>query len=122
LVASEFVVQEASSGDAAAAQRRLEWIQAVPNMDVSMPEVESLAKALIDRKALPSTARFDALHIAAAACNGVEFLVTWNYKHLANPLQLDFVEQICAHAGFQAPRIVTPDQLLSDSQGDKHVE
>lgn len=71
---------------------------------------------------LAASARFDALHIAAAACNGVEFLATWNYKHLANPEQLGFVEQVCAESGYHASRIVTPDQMLGASEGDENVD
>ncbi len=122
LVISDFVLQEAGSGDPMAAHRRLEVIRELPSIDISLPGVESLTSALIQQKALPPTARFDALHIAASACNGVQFLVTWNYKHLANPMQLDFVEQVCAQAGYQAPRIVTPDQLLSENLGEANVE
>ena len=121
LVVSDFVYEEARGGNPEAAQRRLEAIKDLPNVDIDDPEIENLAKALTDRKALPATARFDALHIAAAACNGVELLITWNYKHLANPVQLDFVERVCADAGYQAPRIVTPDQLTLDNEGDTDV-
>lgn len=113
--------EEARAGNPVAAQRRLEAIKDLSNVDIDDPAIESLAKALTDRKALPAIARFDALHIAAAACNGVEFLITWNYKHLANPVQLDFVEQVCADAGYQSPRIVTPDQLTSYDEGDAYV-
>ena len=118
LVVSEFVFEEARCGDAQAAQRRLDAIKDLASVDTQNLDVEMLAKALTDRKALPATARFDALHIAAAACNGVEFLMTWNYKHLANPVQLDFVDQVCMDAGYQSPRIVTPDQFNLNSPGD----
>lgn len=121
LVVSDFVHEEARGGNPEAAQRRLDAINGLLNVDTDDPEIENLAKALTDRKALPETARFDALHIAAAACNGVEFLITWNYRHLANPVQLDFVEQVCADAGYQAPRIVTPDQLFLYDEGDADV-
>jgi predicted nucleic acid-binding protein len=118
LVVSDFVIEEARKGDAIAADRRLGMVSSLPSVNVDMPEIEGLANSLMDRHALPPSARFDALHIAASACNGIEFLVTWNDKHLANPLQLDFVEKICAQAGYRAPRIVTPDQLLQIVNGD----
>ena len=121
LVVSDFVIEEARSGNPDAAERRLAAIKDLPSVDTDDPAVESLAKALTDRKALPATARFDALHIAVAACNGVEFLITWNYKHLANPVQMDIVERVCADAGYPSPRIVTPDQLTVDNEGDANV-
>ncbi len=122
LVVSDFVIEEARSGDVQAAQRRLDAIKDLASVDTDQPDVEILAKALTERKALPAAARFDALHIAAAACNGIPFLMTWNYKHLANPVQLDFVEQVCIDCGYRAPRIVTPDQFNLQSQGDNHVD
>lgn len=122
LVVSDFVIEEAGKGDAIAAQRRLDMVSTLSSIDVDMPAIEGLANRLIDQNALPPGARFDALHIAASACNGVEFLVTWNYKHLANPMQLDFIETICAQAGYKAPRIVTPDQLLQEVKGENDVE
>ena len=122
LVVSDFVLEEAAQGDPDAARRRLDAIEELISVDVDDPALEKLAKALTERRALPVSARFDALHIAAAACNGVEFLVTWNYKHLANPEQLEFVEQVCAESGYRAPRIVTPDQLAGAAQGDANVD
>jgi hypothetical protein len=122
LVVSDFVHEEAAQGDSGASRRRLVAIQALLSIDVGDPGVEELAQALTQRGALPASARFDALHIAAAACNGVEFLVTWNYKHLANPEQLGFVEQVCAESGYQAPRIVTPDQMLGANERDENVD
>ena len=103
LVVSDFVQEEVSVGDPNAAGRRLEAIRDLTRVDIDDPDVEKLAQALTQRGALPASARVDALHIAAAACNGIEFLVTWNYKHLANPSQFEFVEHVCADCGYQDP-------------------
>ena len=118
LVVSDFVHEEAAEGDPDAARRRLDAIGELTSVDVGDTEVENLAQALTQRGALPASARFDALHIAAAACNGVEFLATWNYQHLANPAQLGYVEKVCAELGYRAPRIVTPDQLAGANEGE----
>lgn len=125
-VISDFVLEEAGAGDPSAAKLRLDALAELLSVDIESVDIETLANALIVGGALPMGARFDALHIAAAACNGIEFLVTWNYKHLANPEKLAFVEQVCARLGYQAPRIVTPDQMLgameSDNQGEPYEE
>jgi hypothetical protein len=71
---------------------------------------------------LPDIARYDALHIATAAVNGIKYLVIWNYAHLANPDKLDMVEAACRGLGYEPPRIVTPDQLLVSDKGTYDVE
>ena len=72
---SRFVVGECSAGDAAAAAERLHVLADVPLLEVSA-DAESLAVALLDDVPLPSKAATDALHIAVAAVNGVEYLLT----------------------------------------------
>ena len=122
LVISDFVLQEAAAGDPQAAQLRLGAVADLLSVDIDNADIETLANALIAGGALPVSARFDALHIAAAACNGVEFLITWNYNHLANPGKLAFVEQVCDNLGYQSPRIVTPDQMLGAEEFDNAGE
>ena len=125
-VISDFVLEEAGADDPSAANLRLAALSDLPSVDIESADIEALADALIAGDALPTGARFDALHIAAAACNGIEFLITWNYKHLANPEKLAFVEQVCGALGCQTPRIVTPDQMLGamepNNQGKSHDE
>ncbi|MDI9335261.1 MAG: type II toxin-antitoxin system VapC family toxin [Cytophagales bacterium] len=121
LLISDFIEQEASGGDPDAARLRLESIAEIPKVPTDISNIENLAGKLISAGALPVVARYDALHIASAAVNGVEFLVTWNYAHLANPHNLGLVEKICRDAGFEPPRIVTPDQL-SITEGDEDVD
>lgn len=118
LVISDFVEQEASAGNPDAALVRLQSIANLASIATDDPAIEILARTLIEKDALPILAHFDALHIATAAVNGIKFLVTWNYAHLANPEKLDLVEAVCRDSGFEPPRIVTPDQLLITNEGD----
>ncbi len=111
LFISEFVLQEASAGDAAAAQRRMSVLAAIPLLDVNT-EVERLAQNLLKQKALPVRAATDALHIAVAATHDIDFLLTWNCKHLANAEMLDLIEKACRSCGYRCPRICTPEELL----------
>lgn len=78
-------------------------------------EALCLAKELIQGGALPAKAADDALHIAVAATNGVPFLLTWNYRHLANATMRPMIEAICAGKGLKAPIICTPEELLEAS-------
>ena len=113
LAASVYVLDECAQGDAGAAQRRLGLIEGIAILPVSA-HIETLAAALLAGGALPREARIDALHIACAALNGVDYLLTWNCKHIANFERLPAVERICRDNGYEPPRICTPTELMGD--------
>jgi predicted nucleic acid-binding protein len=111
LLASELVIDECLAGDPAAADERLAAIDHVELLDATAA-VEDLAAALVARKALPASQPRDAFHIAIAAVNGVRYLVTWNFKHIANPTLQSKIASVCRDHGFEPPVICTPEQLL----------
>jgi predicted nucleic acid-binding protein len=78
------------------------------------PESRALAKQLLAVGGLPSKAASDALHIAVATVHGMDYLVTWNCKHIANARMLRFVTETCRAAGFEAPVICTPEELAEE--------
>jgi hypothetical protein len=67
---------------------------------------------LVNRKAVPATEPRDALHIAIATVNAVQFIVTWNFKHILNPHQQTKIASVCRESGYEPPVICTPQQLL----------
>lgn len=113
LFVSQFVVQEASMGDAAMAQKRLNELQAVPLLGVNQ-DVGNLARRLIDDGLLPKKAAVDALHIAVATVHGMDYLLTWNCKHIANAEMRIKVAAVCRDSGFEPPVICTPEELLGE--------
>lgn len=113
LYTSQLVLIEAASGDSLAATRRLEALQGIPLLDITR-EVLDLGNRLIQASALPQAAERDAVHVAVAAAHGMDFLLTWNCKHLANAMLRDRIEQVCDQAGVRAPKICTPDQLSEE--------
>ena len=70
-----------------------------------------LAEALISGGGLPARATVDAFHIATATAHGVDYLLTWNCKHIANATMRATIEEICRAEGFGAPVICTPEEL-----------
>jgi hypothetical protein len=116
LVVSQVVLDEIRAGDPEAAARRLDIVAGLPLLDVT-PEVAEFAAQLIERVPLPAQAAADAAHMAVAACHGVDFLLTWNVAHIANAILRRRVEDICRAAGYDAPILCTPDELMEDSNG-----
>ena len=113
IFASQFVIQEASMGNVEMAQRRLEELRPIPLLDVNQ-NAEDLAKDLITRGALPAKAVVDALHIAVATVHGMDYLLTWNCKHIANAEMQAKVGAVCRNRGFEPPVICTPEELLGE--------
>ena len=111
LLASEMVVSECSDGDSSAALERMQILDGIELLGSSQ-DVDELAQALIDQLAVPATEPRDALHIAIAAVNGVQYIVTWNFKHILNPTLQTKIALVCRESGYEPPIICTPEQLL----------
>ncbi|HUQ72688.1 MAG TPA: hypothetical protein VM165_24380 [Planctomycetaceae bacterium] len=77
-----------------------------------------MAEELIDRTPLPPKARLDALHIAMATVNGMDYLLTWNCRHIANATLRSAMSEICLAAGYTLPIICTPQELIAEHSDD----
>ncbi len=110
---SELVYREATAGDAAAAKARLEIVATLQILTVTENAV-SLAGLLTARGPIPGEYAADALHVAIAAVNGMDYLLTWNCKHLANAAHRSRIESLVEGAGYICPVICTPEELMED--------
>lgn len=81
-------------------------------------EAGSLAQELLRGVPLPDKAASDALHIATATVHGMDYLLTWNCKHLANVAFRSQIEAVCREAGFEPPLICTPEELSGEGAND----
>ena len=117
LYISEAVVQEISLGDPAAAQKRLDVVSELSELRLT-DEARLLAKELIEKSPLPKTARVDALHIATATDHGMDYLLTWNCRHIANAAMRKSLSAICQAAGYEIPVICTPLELIEEHRSD----
>ena len=117
LVVSELVLAECRAGDRTAAGDRLDALEGIALLDAS-PEAEDLARRLLELGAVPREAAADAAHIAIAVTNGVEYLVTWNFRHIANAAMRVQIERACREAGYEPPVICTPNELMETGHGD----
>jgi predicted nucleic acid-binding protein len=111
LFASDIVVEEAGRGDDLAAARRLKALAGIPLLAIT-DEVLSLSEALIQEGALPSKAVGDSLHIALSAVHGIDYLLTWNYRHIDNAETKPITRRICLENGYAYPEICTPQELM----------
>lgn len=114
LYASRLVVAEAQLGDRAAAAARLAVLEPITLL-AETADCRLLAQKLLTAGGLPTKAASDALHIGVAAVHGMDYLVTWNCKHIANARMLRFVMETCRTAGFEPPVICTPEELAEDN-------
>ncbi|MDE0165832.1 MAG: type II toxin-antitoxin system VapC family toxin [Bryobacterales bacterium] len=117
LVASELVLQEAAAGDSAAARARLAELEAVTLLEAT-DDAAKLTRRFLDLGAVPSKAAEDAAHIAIAVTNGADYLVTWNFRHIANAVLRSRIEHVCRQARYEPPVICTPNELMELDHAD----
>lgn len=117
LVVSESVLRECGAGDVDAAQRRLAAVAELPLLLVTEDALR-IAQALLEKGIIPSTAVEDALHIAVATVHGVDYLLTWNCRHIANPEIQRNIAAYLEQTGLMLPFICTPEELLGDEYAE----
>ena len=108
---SQFVLDEAAAEDSDAARARLDALKGIRELAV-VEQVIEIGQELVIQAALPAKARLDALHIAVAALHRMNFLLTWNCTHIANPMQRPIIESVIRGLGYTPPVICTPQELL----------
>ena len=113
---SELVITEASAGDTGAAAARLAAIESFDEIGID-DAIRELADTLIREKAIPANQPEDALHLAVAAGNGMDIVVTWNFKHLNNPFTRMIARQVVENAGYACPEMCSPEELLQGGDG-----
>lgn len=113
LYCSQAVIREASAGDAEAATKRLKALEEMPLLEIN-ESAKRLAAGLITAAKLPVKATEDALHIALAAAHGMDYLLTWNCRHIANAEIRNIVTAVAYEHGYGAPVICTPEELMGE--------
>ena len=114
LFTSELVLAEAYKGDAEAAQRRLNHLENIPIIATTDSAIE-FARRLINEGPLPEKAIDDALHIALSAVHRIDYLMTWNFKHIDNAEMKPSIRELCILHGYHYPEICTPQELMGEN-------
>lgn len=111
LYSSQAVVKETSQGDVVMASQRLEILRNFSLLDLNQ-SVLDLAEQFLERSNLPAKADVDAVHIAAATVHGMDYLLTWNCKHIANAQIQSKLAEISLDLGYELPILCTPYELF----------
>ena len=110
------VLAELSAPVYGSSRLALEWVRDVPILALD-DDIRGLARIFVREKVMPGPLAGDAIHLAAACLHEMEYLLSWNVRHLANLNKLEHLRKVCLRLGVLPPRIVTPD-LLSETDDD----
>jgi hypothetical protein len=113
LFTSEAVLDEVAKGDMAIAPQRLEILRNFPLLSLNKAG-QDLAVQFLARSNLPAKAKVDAIHIAAATVHGLDYLLTWNCKHIANAQIQGKLAEISLDFSYVLPVLCTPNELMGD--------
>lgn len=111
---SGYTIAECEAGKIGKSTERLAILEGLAVLSGNEETESELARKLIEGHALPEKESTDALHIAAAAIGGMDIILTWNCRHLANPHTLPITKKIISQAGFSCPEIMTPKTFLEN--------
>ena len=111
---SELVLQEASKGDPDAAKMRLDAIENLKELEID-EDCKKIAKFLIENKAIPEEFPEDALHIAVATVHNMDVIVTWNFRHINNPVTRKNIKNVISEAGYNVPELCSPEEFLGEN-------
>jgi hypothetical protein len=117
LLVSQSVWQECAAGDPVAAQKRLAALEGISVLAITQ-DMAHLAESLIEQAIIPAKAIEDALHIAVSTLHHVDFLLTWNCRHIANPVIQERIAVYLEQLGLFLPIICTPEELLGGNNDD----
>jgi hypothetical protein len=107
---SALVEEEIGRGDTLAAECRMAWLEEIPSLVIS-DEATKLAELLLAQGAVPKGSEEDALHIGIAAAQGVDYLLTWKFKHINNAEMKPLITKVVESRGFVCPQLCSPEEL-----------
>lgn len=112
LYASDVVLLECQRGDAIASERRLQLMRGIPLLEIS-GECLDLATGIFQALQLPTRASDDALHIAIASVHKMDYLLSWNFRHIVNAAMIRKLDQhFDTNTIYRLPQICTPEELM----------
>lgn len=117
LFISAEVIRELSNPEFPLKDEALDVVKSLPLLTISQ-DVLGLAAILVSERVMPQSVAGDALHVAVSTVHQMDFILSWNVKHLANPNKFRHLQTVCTRAGYLAPALITPDLLWEDTNGN----
>lgn len=111
LYVSELVIEESRQGDPQFAAARLKAMDECTVL-TAIDEAQVLGDSILAAGLVPAKATADAFHIAIAAVHQMDFLLTWNCRHIANAMIATRLREVCEAAGCRLPVLCTPFELM----------
>lgn len=118
LFVSGYVTKEAKNGNAEQIEQRMGIVRGISELDIKPVRIGEVADTLIREHALPENETTDAYHIATASFYGMDVLLTWNCKHIANEFTLPKTYSLLTRMGMKCPVITTPKRFMEDGNYD----
>jgi hypothetical protein len=112
---SDFVIEEITKGDPELSKERLKIIQKFNRLPVNDDVIE-LGNRYLRELSIPRKASLDAYHLAISVIHGMDFVLSWNFRHMANAFVRRKLEIINADIGIQTPIICTPEELFKEAK------
>ncbi len=113
LYTSQLVISEASRGDPKAAEKRLNALQNIVLLEFNT-DIQEFTTQLLSQQIIPKKAHEDAIHISTAIIYGIDYLLTWNCKHIANAEIQKAIAKISLQEGYEMPIFCTPETLMGE--------
>ncbi len=117
LFISDLVISEIGSGNQEARKNRLDAVKGIELLTVTEP-ARKLTSKILERKIVPQKAAVDAAPMAIAAIEGIDYLLTWNCKHIANIEIARALRNVIESEGYEAPLICTPLEILGENDNE----
>lgn len=113
LCVSDLVTDEAARGNPEAASRRLKIASKLEHIDFDEESIR-LSRKILESGIIPTKADTDAAHVAVSARHGMNYLATWNCRHIANATIMRRLVDLLSGEGYELPIICTPYALFGE--------
>ncbi len=110
---SDAVINELEMGDYPKKNEKLSLLANVELLEIN-PSIEEIVEVYLAHYLMPKNDLGDALHLAIASYYKIDFLLTWNCRHLANANKRAHIRRINERLSLFTPALVTPNQLTEE--------
>ena len=115
LFSSDAVIDELERGDFSNKDEALSLVEDLPALEINQPVIDAVS-AYISHRLMPADPTGDALHLAIASSHKIDFILTWNCRHLANANKFAHIRRVNGILGLFVPSLITPLELLGEAE------